>query len=97
LLFFAAEHLDKLEEALLSKWSESEPKCPICQNSDWTVSPQIFEIEDFLPVATLGRKTVFPVIVIVCSKCSYCLMFSAIALGLLPSSSIEEAKKEPES
>ena len=93
----------RLEEILLSKWFVGGPKCPVCQKNDWTITPQIFEIQDFrmeMIPDNLRKKTFFPVVIMVCNECKYCLTFSAIALGLfqhdlLKQDPMKDATKEP--
>jgi hypothetical protein len=73
-----------LEESLLNKWFNKGPTCPICQGTEWEVSPTVFEIPEFQSKnRQIIPKLVFPVIIIICNTCSNCVTFSAVKLGLI--------------
>jgi hypothetical protein len=57
--------------------------CPICQGIDWNLNPYIFEYPDYQGTENRSPfpKRVFPVIILSCMKCSYCISFSAANLG----------------
>jgi hypothetical protein len=87
------EQKELLEKNLLDKWfKEDETKCPICQNSKWVVNTNIFELHEFNKIFNdnniflnnYNKNSVFPVVILVCENCSYCLSFSAVQLGLIP-------------
>lgn len=84
----------KILEPSLDKWFKEGPKCPICQNERWEANNKIFEIPEFLenPRKQM-RKAVFPVIILTCSICGYCIILSAMHIGLLSQNSSEDKAK----
>jgi hypothetical protein len=84
----------KILEPSFDKWFKEGPKCPICQNDGWAVNNKIFEIPEFLenPRKQM-QKAVYPVIILNCSICGYCIILSAMQLGLISQNSSEDKAK----
>ena len=74
----------KLEKALYLK-EGATTECPICHGIDWSANTNIFEYQDFQYAQNRSHvpENVFPVIILICEKCSYCISFSAAELGLV--------------
>lgn len=74
----------KLQNALYMK-EGATIECPICHGIDWSVNTNIFEYQDFQYAQNRSPEPekVFPVIILVCEKCNYCISFSAANLGLV--------------
>lgn len=64
--------------------------CPICQGIDWSINPSIFEYPDCQDAKNRSSppRRVFPVIILSCDSCSYCISFSAGGLGLITADQI---------
>jgi hypothetical protein len=88
------EQKKKLENSFLKKWFEIGPPCPICQEKKWEVDPNIGEIPDFQGKQSMPKQ-VYPVIIVTCTTCGYCALFSAIGLGLIqPDAPESDANRE---
>lgn len=69
-------------------------ECPICQGIDWSINTNIFEYPDCQDAENRSSppRKVFPVIILSCDSCSYCISFSAGRLGLVTADQINNRK-----
>lgn len=72
---------NKVITFLQDKWKGRT--CPMCQNGNWSVSEQIFEIREFHDGNLALGGSIFPVIPITCSNCGNVFFVNAIVAGLI--------------
>lgn len=71
--------IDKLKE----KW-QGRP-CPMCQSGNWNITPNVFELREFLGGnLNLGSGPILPVIPVTCNNCGNVVFLNALATGLIP-------------
>jgi hypothetical protein len=68
----------KVSEFFKQKW-KSPVVCPVCKETGWQTGSRIYQIPQWLVPGT-----VFPVVMVICTTCSYTLLFNAITVGALP-------------
>jgi hypothetical protein len=71
-----------IKEKFETIWKDK--KCPFCGEKAWVFSDKIFELKEFQEGnIILGEGTsFFPVIPIICGKCTHTIFLSAVKLGL---------------
>lgn len=58
--------------------------CPVCGNKKWNLLNLVYELKEYEKEENLiGKKTVIPLISLLCKNCSNSLFFNAIRLGII--------------
>lgn len=67
----------------LSKYLQYN-KCPVCDGNRWTIEGELAVYPMFdTQYKMIIEGQVFPMAIVSCEKCHYCLSFNAMKLGLL--------------
>lgn len=80
------EQIDKTYSYINDKW-KGKP-CPMCDNREWFIPTNSFELKDFRSPALIGG-TVLPVIPIICTNCSNTIFINAILSGIVKNEKIQ--------
>jgi len=73
---------EKLKPWLNEFWDDP-PACMICKNEDWTLIETIHRFTESNLRHYSNDVITIPIVVFICSHCSYILSFSAIPLGVM--------------
>ena len=84
---------DQLIAFLTRKWG-NDPKCPMCENTTWHVTPPI-DMEA-IPQFKPPEWGSFPVCGVVCSNCGDTHFVSGVLAGLFPPRDVADAEPQPE-
>lgn len=78
----------KVINFIQTKWHNK--MCPMCQNSNWSVSDQVFEMREFNGgnLVISGDSSIIPVIPITCSNCGNIIFVNAILAGLVKNNGV---------
>jgi len=68
-------------EKQLSEVTNGGFACPICGNLQWRFNETLSEIRTFSE-GKLSLKSLIPLVVATCTKCSHIVAFNAVQLGL---------------
>ena len=77
------EAYDKAVDWITTQWGTSD--CPFHGPTDWYVGRVLAEARSYGPVAGFSNKSVYPFIVVTCTKCGYSVLVNAIVAGVVPS------------
>jgi len=81
--------------AWLSSHEATRP-CPACGNPEWSIATELA----FVPLFSVGGDIVlgrgFPSVVVLCNRCKFFRLHSAIAMGLVDIDVAREARKKAE-
>ena len=75
-------NIAKVNAWLDEHWKGSRA-CPVCGNTHWGFGPEVVEVRNFNSARRhLGdEETVCPLVLVVCSTCSYTMFFNALVVG----------------
>lgn len=62
---------------------KGQRKCPICENSRWSIGEVVGEVQQMHVNRRLLGESLYPLVVVTCAVCGYTLMFNAVVIGLL--------------
>jgi hypothetical protein len=86
-------NVEKFIDHLNSKWQNTP--CPMCKDSNWTVSDKVFEMREFHGVNMfLGSGSIQPVIPVTCNNCGNSIMVNALVTGAIDKPNVEIKDKE---
>jgi hypothetical protein len=67
--------------------------CPACQNPSWTMADRLVLAPVFNPAGRFVVGAGFPGVMVMCNRCTYYRLHSAVMIGLVaPEKKVEEAK-----
>ena len=73
--------LNSLSEFLKTKWSGRT--CPMCQEGNWIIQENCFQIMEFNKDGLVVGGQVVPIIPITCSNCTNTIFINAILAGVV--------------
>ena len=57
--------------------------CPVCMNNQWSASDELLEMRPYRGGNLVTGGSIYPFIVVTCSRCGHTLFFNAVLAGLL--------------
>ena len=81
-------HLDEEQQNKilehLNKALSKPLKCPVCENSNWGITDEVFEIRGFYEGdMQIGGGPTVPAIILTCKNCGNILLFNASQIGIV--------------
>ncbi len=73
----------KLLEFLNSKWV-GERNCPICNENNWNLHPEMYELRTFNKGKMVLGGPLVPLVILECKNCGNTFSINAIKAGIVP-------------
>ena len=68
----------------LNKALKKPLRCPVCEDANWGITDEIFEIRGFYEGdKQIGSVPTTPIITVTCENCGNVLLFNASIVGIL--------------
>jgi len=79
-------------EWLNAHWPKEKRPCPICGQTTWNLSSDLWVIARLTDKRAVDLGTIYPSFTITCTNCAYTMLFNAVLSGIwqVPQSSENE-------
>lgn len=91
------DKLSQPDKDKIAKWLDEHmatQSCPACAFNEWVIEDSLGLVSLFGPGGTFVIGAGYPVVVVVCARCAYFRLHSAMAIGLVkPQSEVKDGSK----